>query len=301
MTVKKLFARTPVKVGSYRLKLSADGGSKLLGFKVVTSASPPSTPPGSGPTGNGSTGGGSTGGGDTTPTGSAPTNTALPIISGTTTQGQTLTTTDGVWGSSALYTYQWRRCDGSGASCADISSATAGTYTLVYADAGSTIRVVVTASNSSGSASATSSQTVVVLGLPPANTDLPAISGTTTQGETLNASNGSWDNSPTDFAYQWQRCDVGDSCSDISLATSASYILVPADVDSTILVVVTASNAYGSSSPAISEETDTVGGLPPSNTSLPIISGTSTQDQTLTTTDGTWDNTPTDFAYQWQR
>jgi len=36
MTVKKVFAGKPVKVGSYRLKLSADGGSKLLSFKVVT-------------------------------------------------------------------------------------------------------------------------------------------------------------------------------------------------------------------------------------------------------------------------
>ena len=39
-TVKKLFAGKTVKVGSYRLKLSADKGSKLLGFKIVKSASP---------------------------------------------------------------------------------------------------------------------------------------------------------------------------------------------------------------------------------------------------------------------
>lgn len=35
MTVKKIFAGKTVEVGSYRLKLSADGGSKLLSFKVV--------------------------------------------------------------------------------------------------------------------------------------------------------------------------------------------------------------------------------------------------------------------------
>ncbi len=39
-TVKKLFAKKPVKVGSYRLKLSADSGSKQLSFKVVKAASP---------------------------------------------------------------------------------------------------------------------------------------------------------------------------------------------------------------------------------------------------------------------
>ena len=39
-TVKKLFAGKAIKVGSYRLELFADTGSKLLGFKVVKSASP---------------------------------------------------------------------------------------------------------------------------------------------------------------------------------------------------------------------------------------------------------------------
>jgi len=35
MTVKKVFAGKAVKIGSYRLKLSADGGSKTLSFKVI--------------------------------------------------------------------------------------------------------------------------------------------------------------------------------------------------------------------------------------------------------------------------
>jgi hypothetical protein len=39
MTVKTLFAGKPVRVGSYRLKLSVDKGRKLLGFRVVTAPS----------------------------------------------------------------------------------------------------------------------------------------------------------------------------------------------------------------------------------------------------------------------
>ena len=42
---------------------------------------------------------------------------------------------------------------------------------------------------------------------PPANTALPVVSGTTQQGQRLTTSNGSWTNSPTAFAYQWQDCD----------------------------------------------------------------------------------------------
>ena len=41
----------------------------------------------------------------------APANTVLPVISGSTTVGSTLTTTDGTWTGSPTptYTYQWKR------------------------------------------------------------------------------------------------------------------------------------------------------------------------------------------------
>jgi hypothetical protein len=94
----------------------------------------------------------------------APVNTAAPTISGTPQTGQTLTASQGTWTSDTqpTYTYQWQRCDSSGNNCAAITGATSTTYTVQDADLGKTIRVTVTAKNSSGSTSASSAQTAVV-------------------------------------------------------------------------------------------------------------------------------------------
>src|SRR3954451_18111327 len=110
----------------------------------------------------------------------APTNSAAPTISGTPQVGQTLTASTGTWNSSTTptFAYQWQRCDTAGNNCAAIAGANAQTYVVQSADANSTLRVVVTATNSSGSGSATSSQTAVV-GQPG-----PAGAIKTTQGQT---------------------------------------------------------------------------------------------------------------------
>jgi hypothetical protein len=94
----------------------------------------------------------------------APTNTAAPTISGSAQVGQTLTAATGTWNSSTTptYAYQWQRCDTAGNNCAAISGATSQTYKVTSDDVNHTLRVVVTASNPSGSGSATSAQTGVV-------------------------------------------------------------------------------------------------------------------------------------------
>ena len=92
-----------------------------------------------------------------------PVNTTPPSITGIAQQGQTLTATPGVWsGNATAYVYQWLRCNRGGANCMSISGATSATYLLGPADVSKTLRVAVTASNSAGSATATSAPTSVV-------------------------------------------------------------------------------------------------------------------------------------------
>jgi glucose/arabinose dehydrogenase len=87
-----------------------------------------------------------------------PENLALPEVSGTLRVGMTLSASNGTWaGSQPLeFSYQWLRCGVSGDSCVPIVAATEATYTLTPADFGSSLRVMVTATNGGGSAIATS-------------------------------------------------------------------------------------------------------------------------------------------------
>lgn len=182
----------------------------------------------------------------------APTNTAPPVISGTAQAGQTLTAATGTWTfqTTPTYTYQWQRCNESGASCTSITGATSSTYVVQSADNTSTLRVVVTAQNTDGTTSATSAQTAVVGSNAPSNTALPAISGTATSGQTLTTTPGTWSSSTTPtFTYAWQRCNsTGASCAAISSATATTYVVQPADVGSTLRAQVTATNAQGTAS-----------------------------------------------------
>jgi hypothetical protein len=80
---------------------------------------------------------------------------------------------------------------------------------------------------------------------PPANKQLPAITGVAKVGKKLTASHGTWSNLPK-FAYRWLRCSAaGTSCTGIAKATGSSYTLVKADAHHTLEVRVTAKNEAG--------------------------------------------------------
>jgi len=130
-----------------------------------------------------------------------PSNTVPPTISvsGTPTQGQTLTETPGVWTNTLTITYQWEDCSITGTDCAPIPLATNPSYVLTNADVGDTIVVQEIANATTTPVIAASAPTAVVIPLPPVNTTPPTISvsGTPTQGQTLTETPGVWTNNPT--------------------------------------------------------------------------------------------------------
>lgn len=181
-----------------------------------------------------------------------PTNTARPTVSGTSREKQTLTAATGSWTGtgSITYSYQWQRCDAAGVTCTNIAGATKNTYVLQTADVGKGIAVAVTATDTTGSATAYSSVVgpIAPAGSAPAYTIQPAISGSPVVGQALTVSNGTWTGStPIAYSYQWQRCDAnGKNCDLIAGATTQSYTVASADAGHTLLVAVTATNSAGS-------------------------------------------------------
>jgi hypothetical protein len=116
------------------------------------------------------------------PAPAAPASSAPPTISGTAKVGKTLTESHGAWsGSPTSYTYQWERCNKTGASCGPITSATGQTYKLTSADVGHTLKVIEIASNAGGPGGAATSvaTSVVKQAAPTISTVKLTISGTT--------------------------------------------------------------------------------------------------------------------------
>jgi hypothetical protein len=182
-----------------------------------------------------------------------PQNTTRPTITGTAVVGKVLTAHPGSWSGTQPITfkYQWTRCSATGTGCTSITEAAQSqTYILTSDELGHRLRVIVTATNSAGTSSQNAPLTAVVKSPPanaPVNTTRPSISGSAVEGNTLTASNGSWNGATATYAYQWQRCDAtGAGCHVISDATSQTYSATSLDVGNTLRVVVTATNSSGS-------------------------------------------------------
>jgi alpha-tubulin suppressor-like RCC1 family protein len=162
----------------------------------------------------------------------------------------------------------------------------------------------------------------------PANTAAPTISGsppieTTGKlrlGQTLKVTQGSWTNSPTQFSYQWLRCEgygeagaseeLGTECEPIMVgketATHETYEVQAQDVAHTIIATVEARNASGASIAVTTPEVILASGEEseppyPVFTQRPTITGAAVQGDTLTVHKGMWEYSPTSFQDKWYR
>ena len=148
----------------------------------------------------------------------------------------------------------------------------------------------------------------------PGNTVAPTITGTGYLFSTLtNSSVGTWTNSPTSYTRQWRRgtppSGGGEptSYSNISGATSSTYVTTSADNGKYVICQVTATNALGSNV-AVSNLIY-VKKYDPVALGVYQITGSSVVGGTLTATEqlGTWRNTTTNtgdtspdtFVYNW--
>ena len=245
-----------------------------------------------------------------------PTAVAAPVLTGSAVAGETLSASDGVWGSNGLLTLarQWQRCWPAD-NCLDLPAATGPTYLVTPDDIGATLRVVVTATDAFGTATAASAPSEPVAAAPspdpvtttttvttttpdPTTTtttttttpDLPpqppTISGTAQEGVALDAAGGK--------SYHWQRCDAaGGTCADITNADTPTYVPTANDVGGTLRVV---AGALTSGATAV------VLPAAPISVTLPTIAGGLVSGTLLKALPGEWtSNAPLTYTYLWQR
>jgi hypothetical protein len=212
----------------------------------------------------------------------------VPIV------GATISASNGVWtGTPAVstYAYQWQRSLDGGTTWSNLVGQTGSTYKVTASDYPFRLRVRVTATNLNGSTVANSATSGAVADS--FNVQIPIVRGTLVVGQLLEVTDGSWSTDyPLTFRYQWLR-----GSSTITGATSPSYRLTDADVDQDISVSVIAYSTLGSV-PATSTRRSAVAAA--GNTVAPAVTGTVKIYNTLTSSAGTWVNSPT-LTYQWQR
>ncbi|TYP74153.1 S-layer homology domain-containing protein [Paenibacillus methanolicus] len=183
--------------------------------------------------------------------------TAAPVsISGTAAVGQTLsgsyTYADANSGDTQSgTTFKWYRADdGAGTNKSAIIGATAQSYVPTFADAGKFITFEVTPKNAAnflGTGTPTSSSPTLAVAAAPVASGASVV-GTTRVGQTLSASFAYMDanNDPESGSlYQWYRADDGEGMNKNPIlgATSASYVLVSADLGKYISFTVIPKNA----------------------------------------------------------
>lgn len=234
-----------------------------------------------------------------------------PRISGAAVEGAVLSSDTGRWGGSRVtrWAFQWQLCDAGGA-CTDVAGAIDRVYAVPTAAVGKALRVTVTATNAAGVVTALSEQTrVVTASAPdaPRPVSPPSLTGTLQVGSKVAVQAGGWTGrTPIDLSIEWRLCDsAGGACS-VDDGPRLTRQLTQRALGHTIRLLVVARNKAGwgsfltSPTSIVKAAATTVN--PPTNTSVPTISGAPINLETLTASPGSWKGgQPITFSYRWQR
>ncbi|MEM1108209.1 MAG: carbohydrate-binding protein [Planctomycetota bacterium] len=245
----------------------------------------------------------------------APT-TGTAAVTGSHAVGQTLTASQGtLFDDNGIQTiaYLWQRqANGAITSINTGYSPDNADYTLTAADGGNEVRVVARVTDQLGNNTWLASPFTAVTASNPQSptTGLPAVTGTSTVGQTLTATTGTLadPNGIQEVAYLWQRL-VNGAFTDLNAGYSvnnSTYALVAADAGTEVRVVARITDGLGtieykaSASTAVQQATTTT---PSPTTGAAEVTGTHTVGQTLTVGQGTLadPNGIQTIAYQWQR
>src|SRR6185437_112616 len=250
---------------------------------VVATVSPPPPPP---------------------PSPASPTNTTVPTIAGTTTEGQTLSTTAGQWTESPTsFAYQWQDCNAAGEACSNVSGASASTFKLAAGDVGHIVRVLVTASNAGGATQATSAGVGPVGAIPPtAAFTVTPVSPVAGQALTLDGSSSSCHAGPCSYAWS----DDGSTTQPtpalwpLGSGQTLEYTFSGAGTKYVRLVVTDATGRTATvEHNVVIEATEPPPPPPPTaptNTVVPSVSGSPQVGQVLTVGNGSWEgSTPMSY------
>ena len=220
--------------------------------------------------------------------------TGTVTISGTPTQGQTLTATNSLADADGLgvVSYKWL------AGGAEIAGAAASTLTLTQAQVGKVITVKASYTDTGNTVeSVISNATTEILNVNDAPTGSVTLSGKSVQGQMLTASNtlGDADGLGT-VSYKWYSDDI-----EILGATGSTFALTKAQTSKHITVKASYTDGGGQLESVTSSATslvETSNNLPTGDV---IVEGTIAQGETLKAYNNLKDDDgmPTDVSYQW--
>ena len=150
-----------------------------------------------------------------------------------------------ITGRSTGATYQWQKATTGAYS--DIAGATSSTYLIQSGDNGSTLKLVITYSNSGGSVSTSAISSSIIFAAPTIGG--ASLSGASAFGNTLTVTETNTSGSGTTLSYQWYRSSSqSGTYNAIAGATSNTYLTSSNDVNYWVKATITITNSGGSAS-----------------------------------------------------